>query len=284
MRKLALLCSVVSLASLQAQESTAPATIGAATPGAAPAVAPASVAPIEAVAPPAASAAAVEAPVALNPNARTVHDIQGDEVATVLRIMARHAGINIVVSDQITGTINMRLENMTPMEVIKVIVDAKGLDLSQSNNVYFIKTASEKAKEPTESGSYTFSYAAVAGSKSGDTKGEIAENEKLKALIASQIQSGVAPQFDVRTNTVFYRDYKSNMANIALFLDSIDRPTQQVMIEARLVEVNANPKQSYGINWAGVLGGASAAQPFKLAGSGTATSLGLTSALSPPAT
>ena len=26
------------------------------------------------------------------------------------------------------------------------------------------------------------------------------------------------------------------------------------MIEARLVEVTANPKQSYGINWAGVVG------------------------------
>ncbi|MEI6562631.1 MAG: hypothetical protein WCO68_11235 [Verrucomicrobiota bacterium] len=255
MRKLALLCSVVSLASLQAQEST---PTGIAAP-----VAPASVPPVETVAPPAAApaTAAVEAPVALNPNARTVHDIQGDEVATVLRIMARHAGINIVVSDQITGTINMRLENMTPMEVIKVIVEAKGLDLSQTNNVYFVKTAAEKAKEPTESGCYTFSYAKAA---------------EALALITTQIQSGVAPQIDVRTNTVFYRDYKSNMSNLALFLDSIDRPTQQVMIEARLVEVNANPKQSYGINWGGVLGGAATGQTVSFAGSGAVVANGLT--------
>jgi len=33
------------------------------------------------------------------------------------------------------------------------------------------------------------------------------------------------------------------------FLDTIDKPTRQVMIEARLVEVTANPQQSYGVNW-----------------------------------
>jgi type IV pilus assembly protein PilQ len=233
--------------------------------------------PVEAVAPPVApapaaslpAAAPVEAPVVVNPNARKTHDFQAEEVGTVLRILARQAGINIMVSDQITGTINMRVENLTPMEAIRVVVDAKGLDMSQVNNVYFIKTAAEKAKEPTESGCYTFSYAAVASTKTGaDSKGEMIENEKLKALIASQIQSAVPPQFDARTNTVFYRDYKSNMSNLALFLDSIDRPTQQVMIEARLVEVNANPKQSYGINWAGTLGGSQSPQTVRLGGSG----------------
>ena len=261
MRKLAILCSVVSLASLQAQETTAPVSAETA-PVVPPAIIPAPVGV------PVSAAPAEMALPAVNPNARKTHDFQGEEVGTVLRLLARQAGINIMVSDQITGTINMRVENLTPLEAIRIVVDAKGLDMSQTNNVYFIKTAAEKAKEPTESGSYTFSYAAVSATKGGDPKGEMAENERLKALIASQIQSGVAPQFDVRTNTVFYRDYKSNLANLALFLDSIDRPTQQVMIEARLVEVSANPKQSYGINWAGTLGGSQAAQTVAFGGSG----------------
>ena len=228
--------------------------------------------PVEAI-----PAVGTSVPVA-NPEARTVHEFQGDDVGMVLRVLARQAGINIVVSDQIQGTINMRVENLTPLETLKLVVDAKGYDLSQVHNVFFIKTSSEKAKEPTESASFTFSYAAVASANSAQNGGGTAmvENEKLKALIASQIQSGVSPQFDIRTNTVFYRDFKSNMSNLALFLDSIDRPTQQVMIEARLVEVNANPKQSYGINWGGVLGGSTGAQTFKYAGSGAKITDGTT--------
>ena len=301
MRKLTpLLCSVISVASIQAQTPApavaAPVSVAtpmplvAATPvpvaieppaapvDPAPALPAAAGAPASAVAVPGLPPAATPPPIAINPNARTVHEFQGDEVAMVLRLLARQAGINIMVSDQIAGTVNMRVENLTPLEAIKVIVDAKGLDMSQVNSVYFVKTGAEKAKEPTESGSYTFSYAAVGINKPGaakDDKGEMVENDRFKALIASQIQSGIAPQIDIRTNTVFFRDYKSNIANVALFLESLDKPTQQVMIEARLVEVSANPKQSYGINWAGTLGGAVNGQTFRYAGSGLAIPTGL---------
>ncbi len=45
-------------------------------------------------------------------------------------------------------------------------------------------------------------------------------------------------------------------------LTQIDKPTRQVMIEARLVEVSADPVQAYGINWAGTFGSASAPKQF----------------------
>src|SRR5262249_48106623 len=41
-----------------------------------------------------------------------------------------------------------------------------------------------------------------------------------------------------------------------------DKPTKQVMIEARLVEVTANPNQSYGIDWSGTFGSASNGKTF----------------------
>ncbi len=39
------------------------------------------------------------------------------------------------------------------------------------------------------------------------------------------------------------------------------------MIESRLVEVNANPRQSYGINWAGVVGSSTSPQTVTYGGS-----------------
>ncbi len=83
---------------------------------------------------------------------------------------------------------------------------------------------------------------------------------------AAQLASGVAPQVDERTNTIFYRETRSNIDSIRKFLVQIDKPTKQVMIEARLVEVTANPKQSYGINWAGVVGGAANPQTIRYSG------------------
>jgi len=45
-------------------------------------------------------------------------------------------------------------------------------------------------------------------------------------------------------------------------LVQIDKPTKQVMIEARLVEVSADPVQAYGINWGGTFGSASTPQKY----------------------
>jgi type IV pilus assembly protein PilQ len=185
-------------------------------------------------------------------NGRAVNEFQGDEIGQVLRLLARQAKINMVVSEKVVGTVTMRLEEIAPLQAIKVIVTSRGLVMDTLNDVYYVKTPEEKAKEPTESANYTFSYASA---------------EKVAPLLTAQLQGGVAPQVDVRTNTVFYRETGSNMANINLFLQTIDRPTQQVMIEARLVEVTANPQQGYGINWGGVVGSASSPQTIKYGGS-----------------
>lgn len=181
-----------------------------------------------------------------------VREFQGDDVGQVLRLLARQAKINMVVSEAVVGTVTMRLEDVTALQAVAIIVKAKGLFMDKIDNVYYIKTGAERTAEPTESDNYQFSYARA---------------KETAPLLAAQLSSKDAPQVDERTNTVFYRETRGNIDNIRKLLVQIDRPTKQVMIEARLVEVTANPKQSYGINWSGVVGGASNPQTIKLAGS-----------------
>jgi len=184
-----------------------------------------------------------------------VREFQGDEVGAVLRLLARQAKINMVVSEAVAGTVTMRLEDVTALQAISIIVKAKGLFFDKVDNVYYVKTAAERTSEPTESDSYQFSYARA---------------KEVAPLVASQLSSKDAPQVDERTNTLFYRETRANMESIHKLLLQIDRPTKQVMIEARLVEVTANPRQSYGINWGGVFGGSTNPKTFKYGGSNLA--------------
>lgn len=174
-----------------------------------------------------------------------VREFQGDDVGQVLRLLARQAKINMVVSEAVVGTVTMRLEDVTALQAIEIIVKAKGLFLAKIDNVYYIKTGAERTAEPTESDSYQFSYARA---------------KDIAPLIAAQLSSKDAPQVDERTNTIFFRETRGNIDVVRKLLVQIDKPTKQVMIEARLVEVNANPKQAYGINWSGVVGSASSPQ------------------------
>jgi type IV pilus assembly protein PilQ len=178
-------------------------------------------------------------------------------VGAVLRLLARQAKINMVVSEAVVGTVTMRLEDVSALQAVAIIVKAKGLFMDKIDNVYYIKTGAERTAEPTESESYQFSYARA---------------KEISPLVAAQLSSKDAPQVDERTNTLFFRETRGNIDAIRKLLTQIDKPTKQVMIEARLVEVTANPRQSYGINWGGVLGGSSSAQTIKFAGSNPATS------------
>jgi len=168
-----------------------------------------------------------------------VREFQGDDVGQVLRLLARQAKVNMVVSDAVTGTVTMRLEDVTALQAISIIVKAKGLFMDKIDTVYYIKTAAERTAEPTETDNYQFSYARA---------------KEVSPLVASQLASKDPPQIDERTNTIFFRETRSNIDNIRKMLVQIDKPTKQVMIEARLVEVTADPLQAYGINWAGTVG------------------------------
>ncbi len=103
-----------------------------------------------------------------------VREFQGDDVGQVLRLLARQAKINMVVSEAVVGTVTMRLEDVTALQAIAIIVKAKGLFMDKIDNVYYIKTAAERTAEPTESDSYQFSYARA---------------KDVAALIAPQLSS-----------------------------------------------------------------------------------------------
>ena len=190
-----------------------------------------------------------------------VREFQGDDVGAVLRLLARQAKINMVVSEAVVGTVTMRLEDVSALQAVSIIVKAKGLFMDKIDNVYYIKTGAERTAEPTESDSYQFSYARA---------------KEIAPLVAAQLSSKDAPQVDERTNTIFFRETRGNIDAVRKLLVQIDRPTKQVMIEARLVEVTANPRQSYGINWSGVFGGSTSAKRFGYGGTKIANSDGTT--------
>src|SRR5258708_39057854 len=117
-----------------------------------------------------------------------VREFQGDDVGQVLRLLARQAKVNMVVSDAVTGTVTMRLEDVTALQAISIIVKAKGLFMDKIDTVYYIKTATELTAEPTESDSYQFSYARA---------------KDISPLVSSQLPSKAPPHTDERTKTSF---------------------------------------------------------------------------------
>jgi general secretion pathway protein D len=72
---------------------------------------------------------------------------------------------------------------------------------------------------------------------------------------------------DLRSNALLVSANVHYFPQVLKLIQELDAQTDQVLIEARLVEVNANPRQSYGINWAGVVGSSTSPQTVTYGGS-----------------
>jgi hypothetical protein len=78
------------------------------------------------------------------------NDFRGDDVGLVLRTLARQAKIDLIVSERVAkegGTVTMLIQNKTAFENIEIIVESKALIMDEWNDTYFVKTATEVAKE-----------------------------------------------------------------------------------------------------------------------------------------
>ena len=85
----------------------------------------------------------------------------------------------------------------------------------------------------------------VAGSGSGFAQ----ESESLSALESLLSDSGkLIP--DVESNSIMVIDYASNISLIEDYLKMADVPTEQILIEAKVVEVQLDSEHSFGVNWA----------------------------------
>src|SRR5688500_3753326 len=70
-----------------------------------------------------------------DPSVRRISEFSGDPIDVVLRTLARQANMSVIVSPTVQGTVNMRLVDKTPREVIEVIVQANGLFMDELNGV-----------------------------------------------------------------------------------------------------------------------------------------------------
>lgn len=86
--------------------------------------------------PPTTPAAASET---ATPGGKRAREFQGDDLAQVLRLLARQAKISLMIDEGIKGTINVRLENVSALEAIEAIVHLYKLTMTRDDRgIYYL--------------------------------------------------------------------------------------------------------------------------------------------------
>lgn len=167
-------------------------------------------------------------------------NFQDIEVRSVLQLIADFTGLNVVVSDTVSGSLTLRLKNVPWDQALDIILKTKGLDKRKSGNVLLIAPTEELAQQeklaleakqqvkelaPLQSEFFQINYAKASDILTLITGGE-------GSTITSE--RGTA-SVDERTNTLMVNDTAEVLEEVRTLIQRLDVAVKQVLIESRIV-------------------------------------------------
>ncbi len=211
-------------------------------------------------------------------------NFQDIETRAVLQLLADASGQNIVVSDSVTGSVTLRLQNVPWDQALDIVLRTKGLDKRQHDNVIIVAPSEELATREKAELAARKDIQDLAPLRSEFLQVNYAKASDLAELIKSQGGSMLSTRGNVavddRTNTLLLQDTSDKIADIRRLVSQLDIPVRQVLIESRIVIVSDDFKRELGVR-AGHTGiGDNGANGVLLnSGSLEGTDIGLSSAL-----
>jgi type IV pilus assembly protein PilQ len=174
---------------------------------------------------------------------RLTLNFQDIETRAVLQLLADASGQNIVVSDSVSGSVTLRLQNVPWDQALDIVLRTKGLDKRRSDNVIIVAPTDELAAREKAELAARQDVQELAPLRSEYLQVNYAKATDLAALIRSQSGGGLLSKrgsvaVDERTNTLLLQDSSDRLEDIRRLVGTLDIPIRQVQIEARIVIVN----------------------------------------------
>jgi type IV pilus assembly protein PilQ len=178
-------------------------------------------------------------------------DLKNADVHNVLRLLSEVGNVNIITSDDVTGSVTIKMKSVPWDQALDVILTAKGLGMIRRGNLLRVapQAVLEKEREmaiarqkqqvelaPLETRLIPVSYAG-ASELSG----------RVKELLSARGTASV----DTRTNILVVRDVSENLDDVEDLVRKLDSQTPEVLIEARIVEATTSFTHDVGIQWGG---------------------------------
>lgn len=168
-------------------------------------------------------------------------NFQRAELGAVLNAFARLTGLNIVASDKVRGAVSLRLDKVPWRTAFDTLLDVNGLAMERHGNVIWVAPIADLAARERQRFEAHARAADLEPLASRTFELHYAHAEDVRRLLTGSGAQRVlskrgAATADPRTNLLFVTDLEARLAQIAALLASVDRPTRQVLIEARIVE------------------------------------------------
>lgn len=182
-------------------------------------------------------------------------NFQDVPVRTVLQLIAEEANLNIVAADSVDGTVTLKLDAVPWDQALDTVLRAKSLDKRRQGSVIWVApqkeiASYEQAKEDARialdnRADLNTEYLQINYHNAGAIYKALTEAKGVGGGGAAGGETGssetgfLSPRgrlvVDERTNTLMISDIPRKIAQLKELIAVIDRPVDQVLIEARVV-------------------------------------------------
>ena len=176
-------------------------------------------------------------------------------ITTAIENLSRQAGINYMLDPKIgygqpdaTGApkpepqLSIRWENISYENALLALLDNYGLQLihDKKTGIDRITLKDPLAPPPLITRVIQLKYASVSNMV-----------DAVQSVFTDTKRSKVLP--DARSSQLIVVATDPEQLSVDTLIAQLDKPTRQVLIETRLVEVDSNPSSSKGVDWTGTL-------------------------------
>ena len=179
----------------------------------------------------------------------------------LLQVFAEFTGLNFVASDKLERAVSVRLQALPWPQALEVVLQSQGLVARQHGRVVWVLPEDEWLQREKKRLEAQTTLEGV-----GTVQTQSWRLQYLRATELAQRLLGLWPGAPVgqsgrwlsargkllaepRTNQLFISDVPARLRELQAMIAQLDVPVRQVMIEARIVEADAQFGQSLGVRW-----------------------------------
>ena len=174
-----------------------------------------------------------------------------------LQQLALAQNVNLIIDDELQGTVSLQLENVDLDQLFRSVAKIKQLDLWQENGIYYLSKLDTSAKFATKMDEPFILPTVMTEEPMRLTTATIKlhfakASEVMKSLTGgsgSLLSPNGSLTFDDRSNLLLIQDEPKSIANLKKLIKELDKPIEQIAIEARIVTMNGESLKELGVRW-----------------------------------
>ncbi|MFQ5442948.1 MAG: type IV pilus secretin PilQ, partial [Thermodesulfobacteriota bacterium] len=176
-------------------------------------------------------------------------DMMDANITDILRLLAEVSDLNIIASDDVKGTISLRLKNVPWDQAFDIILKSKGLDKIKEGNVVRVAPAAKISQERESTLAAKKAHEKLEPLSIKFMSVNYAKASELVEQVKTVLTDRGSVTSETRTNTLVIRDTKRGIDSAVNLVSRLDTAIPQVLIEARIVEASTSFARDLGIQW-----------------------------------